>query len=154
MLRYLPLFQQELLRRHGLNVSDFFQNGVFLPDLLPALRPDLAVLLQADLFNTDLERMLAGGNGKPETAWLRETRRLLRLPEQIRFWRAAIWDLMGDSIYQRVQSFTELAVALHAFSASRPPRPCARPPRADACPRRWPPSCARRAWMTKCVSSW
>lgn len=126
MLRYLPLFQQELLRRHGLNVSDFFQNGVFIPDLLPALRPDLAVLLQADLFNTDLERMLAGSNGKPESAWLRETRRLLRLPEPIRFWRAAIWDLMGDSIYQRVQSFTELAVALHAFSASRP-SPSVRP---------------------------
>lgn len=127
MRRYLPLFQQELLRRHGLNVSDFFQNGVFIPDLLPALRPDLAVLLQADLFNTDLERMLAGGNGKPESAWLRETRRLLQLPEQIRFWRAVIWDLMGDSIYQRVQSFTELAVALHAFSASRP-SPSMRPP--------------------------
>ncbi|MDW8279108.1 MAG: pyridoxal phosphate-dependent aminotransferase [Anaerolineales bacterium] len=119
MLRYLPLFQQELLRRHGLNVSDFFQNGVFIPDLLPALRPDLAVLLQADLFNTDLERMLAGGNGKLDSTWLAETRRLLSLPEQVRAWRAAIWDLMGDSIYQRVQSFTELAAALHAFSSSR-----------------------------------
>ncbi len=123
MLRYLPLFQQELVRRHGLNVSDFFQNGIFIPDLLPALRPDLAVLLQADLFNTDLDRMLAGSNGKLEAAWLNETRRLLSLPEQVRSWRAIIWDLMGDSIYQRVQSFTELATALHAFSSSRPSAP-------------------------------
>jgi hypothetical protein len=123
MLRFLPLFQQELLRRHGLNVSDFFQNGVFLPDLLPALRPDLAVLLQADLFNTDFERMLAKSNstnGKVDSAWQAEVRRLLDMPEQVRYWRATIWDLMGDSIEQRVQSFTELAVALHAFSAARP----------------------------------
>lgn len=120
MLRFLPLFQQELLRRHGLNVSDFFQNGVFLPDLLPALRPDLAVLLQADLFNTDFERMFAKSNGKVDSAWQAEVRRLLDMPEQVRYWRATIWDLMGDSIEQRVQSFTELAAALHAFSAARP----------------------------------
>lgn len=120
MLRFLPLFQQELLRRHGLNVSDFFQNGAFLPDLLPALRPDLAVLLQANLFNTDFERMLAKSNGKVDSAWQTEVRRLLDLPEQVRYWRSTIWNLMGDSIDQRVQSFTELATALHAFSASRP----------------------------------
>ncbi|GAB4491121.1 MAG: hypothetical protein Fur0016_22530 [Anaerolineales bacterium] len=120
MLRFLPLFQQELLRRHGLNVGDFFQNGVFLPDLLPALRPDLAVLLQADLFNTDFERMVAKTSAKFSPAWQAETRRLLRLPDQVRYWRSTIWNLMGDSIEQRVQSFTELAAALHAFSATRP----------------------------------
>ncbi len=131
MLRFLPLFQQELLRRHGLNVSDFFSNGTFIPELLPALRPDLAVLMQADLFNTDLDRMLhgprslAGGkaNGKIDSTWQREARELLNLPEQVRYWRAVIWKLMGDSIDQRVQSFTELAAALHAFSATRPGQP-------------------------------
>lgn len=117
MLRYLPLFQQELLRRHGLNVSDFFSNGAFIPDLLPALRPDLAVLLQADLFNTDLERMLEGVNGRLDPAWRQQTLALLALPEQVRAWRKVIWDLMGDSIYQRVQSFTELATALSSVAA-------------------------------------
>lgn len=135
MLRFLPLFQRELLRRHGLNVGDFFQNGIFLPDLLPALRPDLAVLLQADLFNTDFERMFAKSNGKiPDAqrsgkidpAWQAEVCRLLELPEQVRYWRAAIWDLIGDSIEQRVQSFTELASALHAFSAARAGAPALR----------------------------
>jgi hypothetical protein len=120
MLRFLPLFQQELLRRHGLNVSDFFQNGVFLPDLLPALRPDLAVLLQSDLFNTDFEGMFTKSNGKIDSAWQAEVYRLLDMPDQVRYWRSTIWDLMGDSIDQRVQSFTELATALHAFSAARP----------------------------------
>ena len=56
--RYLPLFQQELLRRHGVNVNDFFTDGVFIPDILPTLRPDLAVLLQADLSNTSIDRLL------------------------------------------------------------------------------------------------
>ena len=55
MQRYLPLFQQELLRRHGVNVTDFFNNGIFIPDPAPTLRPDLAVLLQRNLFNTDID---------------------------------------------------------------------------------------------------
>ncbi len=50
MQRYLPLFQQELLRRHGVNVNDFFTNGIFIPELLPTLRPDLAVLVAEKSF--------------------------------------------------------------------------------------------------------
>jgi len=119
MQRFLPLFQQELLRRHGLNVSDFVSDGIFIPDLLPALRPDLAVLMQPNLFNTDLDPMLETANGKLDSDWLKQTTQLLQLPEQIRYWRSIIWDLMGDSIYQRVQSFTELATALHSFSSTR-----------------------------------
>jgi aspartate/methionine/tyrosine aminotransferase len=123
MLRFLPLFQQELLRRHGLNVADFVENGVFIPDLLPALRPDLAVLMQENLFNTDLERMLARANGKIDPDWQKQVAKLLQLPEQIRYWRSIIWDLMGDSIYQRVQSFTELATALNSVSVARSGQP-------------------------------
>lgn len=121
MQRFLPLFQQELLRRHGLNVSDFLSNGVFIPELLPGLRPDLAVLLQPNLFNTSLEQLLARANGqgygKVDPAWQKQTAQLLELPEKVRYWRAVIWDLMGDSIYQRVQSFTELALALNSAAA-------------------------------------
>ena len=51
--KYIPLFQQELLRRHGVEISDFFEGSRFNPELLPTLRPDLAVLLQADILNTD-----------------------------------------------------------------------------------------------------
>ncbi len=68
MLRYLPLFQQELLRRHGININDFFIKGRFIPELLPCLRPDLAVLLQADLFNTELDRLLEHVKGKVDQA--------------------------------------------------------------------------------------
>jgi aspartate/methionine/tyrosine aminotransferase len=114
MHRFLPLFQQELVRRHGLNVNDLVENGVVIPNLLPALRPDLAVLLQDNLFNTDLEQMLQRVNGKVDAAWQKQVAALLQVPEQVRQWRSIIWDVLGDSLYQRVQSFTELATALHA----------------------------------------
>lgn len=117
--RYLSLFQQELLRCHGVNVSDFFSNGVFIPDLLPTLRPDLAVLLQKDLFNTDLEVMLADVSGPIAEGWRAEVQRLLQVPQQIHQWRTIIWDAFGESIYQRVRSFAELATALYAFGLAR-----------------------------------
>ena len=118
MHRYLPLFQQELLRRHGLNVHDFFTHHTFIPDLLPTLRPELAVLLQKDLFNTNLDAFLTGIEGKISDEWRTEVTQLLQLPEQINFWRAAIWDVLGESIYQRVQSFSELATALYSLSST------------------------------------
>jgi hypothetical protein len=117
--RYLPLFQQELLRRHGVNVGEFFSDGVFIPDLLPTLRPDLAVLLQKNPFNTDPNILLEDVSGRITDSWRAEVAGLLQLPQQINQWRTIIWDVMGDSIYQRVQSFTELATALYAFSTSR-----------------------------------
>ena len=117
--RYLPLFQKELLRRHGVNVNDFFANGVFIPELLPTLRPDLAVLLQKNLFNTDIDLLLEHVSGRIDDGWRAEVAQLLELPNQIRSWRSIIWDVLGESIYQRVQSFSELATALYSFSATR-----------------------------------
>ncbi len=116
---YLPLFQQELLRRHGVDVNDFFFNDVFVPNLLPTLRPDLAVLLQENLFNTDMGTFLQPISGRVSDEWRAEVEKLLRLPTQIADWREMIWDVMGESIYQWVQSFAELATALYAFSTSR-----------------------------------
>jgi hypothetical protein len=114
MQRYLPLFQQELLRRHGVSVPDFFRGGTFIQDLLPALRPDLAVLLQRDLFNTSLDALLAGVGGEVADDWRAETRRLLQMPEQIHTWRSVIWDVIREPTVQRVQSFAELSTALYS----------------------------------------
>jgi aspartate/methionine/tyrosine aminotransferase len=119
MHRYLPLFQQELLRRHGLNVQDFFNQGVFIPNLLPTLRPDLAVLLQKNLFNTDVTVLLENVSGRISDHWKTQVVELLELPKHINHWRSLIWQVMGDSIYQRTSSFTELATALYAFSLTR-----------------------------------
>jgi hypothetical protein len=119
MMRYLPLFQQELLRRHGVDINDFFNKGVFIPDLLPTLRPDLAVLLQKNLFNTDTDLLLEHVKGRIAEGWRAEVTRSLQLPRQIHAWRSIIWDMLGESIYQRVQSFAELATALYSFSSAR-----------------------------------
>jgi len=119
MQRYLPLFQQELLRRHDVDVNDFFTQGVFIQELLPTIRPDLAVLLQKNLFNSDFDHLLEHVSGRITDEWRMEVSQLLQLPHQIQHWRAIIWDVLGDSIYQWVQSFAELATALYAFSTTR-----------------------------------
>ncbi len=131
MRSYLPLIQQELLRRHGLDVGDFFTNGGIIPDLQPTLRPDLAVLLQPDLFNTNLEELLQGVSGRVSDEWKEEVKRLLRLPEEIRRWRKNIWDILEESVFQRVQSFTELAAGLYTLSGGQtiPSVPASRNPR-------------------------
>jgi hypothetical protein len=116
--RYAPLFQQELLRRHGLNVIDFFADGTFIPELLPTLRPDLAVLLQKNLFNTDIDLLMEHVTGKVDEAWRAEVVKALQMPILMRGWRSIIWDVMGESVHQRVQSFSELATALYSFSAN------------------------------------
>lgn len=119
MKHYLHLFQQELLRRHGVDVNNFFVKGVFLPELLPTLRPDLAVLLQENLFNRDIDAFMQNISGKVADEWRVEVSNLLQLPERIDSWRSIIWDVLGESIYQWVQSFAELATALYSFSTTR-----------------------------------
>ena len=89
--------------------------GSLFPDLLPTLRPDLAVLLQKDLFNTDMDDFMQPISGRVSDEWRVEVEKLLQLPTQIGYWRSIIWDVLGKSIYQWVQSFTELATALVCF---------------------------------------
>lgn len=120
MARYIPLFQQELLRRHGIDVSDFFEASRFIPDLLPTLRPDLVVLLQPDLFNTDPDRLLELVGSGLDSRWLHTISRLLAAPQQIRRWRADAWELLEVPVFQRVEAFVELAVSLYSLSSRRP----------------------------------
>jgi hypothetical protein len=120
MLRFLPLFQQDLLRRHGVSINDFFTQEGFIPDLLPTLRPDLAVLLQKDLFNTEIDTLLEQISGRITGEWRSDVKRLLELPKKIHGWRSIIWNVIDDSIYQRVQSFTELATALYSIPSTSP----------------------------------
>jgi aspartate/methionine/tyrosine aminotransferase len=116
--KYLILFQRELLRRHGLTVTDFFENDKFIADLLPTLRPDLAILLQPNLFNTSLDNLLTVIKGNVDAKWLEEIKKLLAIPEEIKYWRAKTWVLLEQPVYQRVSSFVELAIALHSLSSN------------------------------------
>jgi len=62
MKQFIPLFQKELIRRLGLNVNAFFSGDRFKPQLLCTLQPDLAVLLQENLFNTDPSVFISESN--------------------------------------------------------------------------------------------
>jgi len=121
--------QKELVRRHGLPAAEFFEGDRFIPRLLPALRPDLAVLLQPDLFNTDIELLLDQIGFTPAASWRREVERLLSVPARIRTLRARAWELLLEPISERVSRFVELAVALHSVARRHaPPEATAAPP--------------------------
>lgn len=116
MQTYLPVFRRELLRRHGLDVSEFFQADRFIPDMLPAVRPDVAVLLQNDLFNTSFDVFAREISGSIDSSWAREVKLLLKKPADIRSARENIWELLERPVFQRVASFVELAVALYPLT--------------------------------------
>jgi aspartate/methionine/tyrosine aminotransferase len=129
----VPLFQKELVRRHGVQVSEFFEGDRFTPQLLPALRPDLAVLLHPDLFNTSIDVFLDGFGGAVPEGWRKEVEQLLAVPEEIRAWREKAWNLLREPVFARVSSFVEVATALHSVarraSASETVLPPAMPKR-------------------------
>ncbi len=116
MFNFIGLFQKELLRRHGINVQEFFNGNKFKSDLLVTLRPDLAVLLQPDLFNTEFDGFISGINISFESKWKDEVKELLHVPVKIKEWRSKIWEIIKKPIAQQVESFVELAIALNNLS--------------------------------------
>ncbi|MBI2418103.1 MAG: pyridoxal phosphate-dependent aminotransferase [Ignavibacteriales bacterium] len=117
MHKYLIHFQRELLRRHGLNVADFFESGRFIADLLPTLRPDLAILLQPDFFNTNETYFFGKINGLVDEKWKEAINELLNIPEEIKRLRSKTWELLQEPVFQRVSGFVELAIALYSLSS-------------------------------------
>jgi len=116
---FAPLFQKELLRRHGLDIFDFFDEDGFNPNLLPCLRPDLAVLLQRNLFNTREDQFFRDIPGKVDGAWREQVRERLGLPEKLQAWREEIWQLIRHPIQQQVASFVQLATAVNKLTAGK-----------------------------------
>ncbi len=119
MNKYIGIFQKEFLRRHGLNINEFFDGNMFKPDLLPTIRPSLAVLLQPDLFNTSEEKLIEQISGKVDSDWNEEIRPLLELPLAIQNWRQQTWELIEKPIFTQVKSFVELAHALNTLTAGQ-----------------------------------
>jgi len=86
---------------------------------LPYLRPDLAVLLQNDLFNTDVNN-LGLDLDRVDPDWVKETKEIIVLPVHLNEWREKIWGLIEHSIFQQVSSFVDLAMALTTLSKKMP----------------------------------
>jgi len=115
----LGLLQKECLRRQGLDVSEFFEGDKIIGKLLPAIRPDIAVLLQPDLFNTNIENLFSFIGAKIEAPWTQAIKGLLELPLKVRQWRKEIWQLISLPIGQQVKSFVELAMAIDKLSSGK-----------------------------------
>jgi aspartate/methionine/tyrosine aminotransferase len=113
---YVPHIQKELLRRHGLNVSEFFYKDKFIINLLPTVRPDIAVLMQHNIFNTNPELVLNSIDGYVSEDWVREFSSLVIIPDTVSKIRDKIWDLLETPVSEQVKSFSELAIALNTLS--------------------------------------
>lgn len=118
MKKYLPLFQKELLRRHGLDVSELFSGDLFIPQLLSTMRPDVAILLQHDFFNTEFDKLQSQLGANIERRWSDEVAKLLKVRAEVAYWRTKIWQLLEEPVFQRVMNFSELAVALYSLSST------------------------------------
>jgi aspartate/methionine/tyrosine aminotransferase len=113
---FIGLFQKEYLRRYGLDIGDFFNGNVFNPDLLPTLRPEISVLMQENIFNSDLDIFCKGISGKPNKNWIKQVEDALQIPQKIKLWRKQVWNTLREPIYGQVNSFVELALAINAIS--------------------------------------
>jgi aspartate/methionine/tyrosine aminotransferase len=112
---FVPSLQHELLRRSGLDVDDAFRNGQVKPELLPALRPEIAVLLQPDIFNTDVEYLLSIVGPDADPTWIDSVSRFLQTREEVFKWRENIWEIIEVPIRTQVESFVALALAIHSL---------------------------------------
>ena len=66
-----------------MNVADFFIGDQINLKALPAFRPDIAVLLQPDLFNTKTEEIFGETNIPQNEKWTAQTTELLEIRKNI-----------------------------------------------------------------------
>lgn len=109
MIHYL---QDELLRRNGLGMMPKSADGksCLTANALSVIRPELAVLLQPDIFNTNIEAFFdeksrVGGN-------LSGLRQELMKRKQISNIQKEIWQFLEEPLVEQVRSFFELALAI------------------------------------------
>ncbi len=108
--KYIPHLQNQLLIDLGISADK--ASGRLADRLMDKLHPDLAVLLQENIFNTDIA-VYREKYGTNRTALLQE---ILQRPEKIKNWRDEIWQLIGSKVKKQVSSFIDLARAIHGLS--------------------------------------
>lgn len=84
---FINLIQKELLRRQGLDVTEFFKDDQININILPAFRPGISVLLQPDIFNTALSWMSPKNNSGTDEQWKLQFNYLLEMPIHIQDYR-------------------------------------------------------------------
>jgi len=111
-----PLLQEEVLRQLGLPVQDILNENGVDPDILSALHPELAVLMQYDFMNCDKETFLTSIRHIPSDAWLQAVLSELEKPGYIESHRNAVWNIVSGSVLEKIRSFNELAAALNTLA--------------------------------------
>jgi len=117
--RFCGILQKELIRRQGLEPCDFFDGEKFKNQLLPLFRPDLAVLLQENIFNVEIKTITKDFKKEVPKLWISEMKKLLEIPIQIKMYRAKIWNLILIPIKNQVSSFVKLAGAINSVSKEK-----------------------------------
>ncbi len=117
---FIPLLQSEILRSFGLPVQDIMKNGKIDPKVLYAFTPELAVLLQPGLFNHHKDEFVAYLEQVPSASWIEKVFLELEKPQQIAIHRNAIWDIVSESVLEKIYSFNELAFALNVLAGIFP----------------------------------
>ncbi len=110
---FIPLFQEELLRKNGVLAKGNLPSRKELNELLPFFRPDLAVLLQEDIFNTLPDAVLFWRR-VPENKrlkWQEEFSKRQIICDA----REKMWQMLREPISEQVRSFIELARAVKSL---------------------------------------
>jgi len=115
MSDFIPCLQAELMRRNGLEKLSRQANGKGLLSVpaLQAIRQDLAVLLQTDIFNTDITTIFNANAKEPSAVW--GFSQELQRRQQIQETQAEIWNFLEEPIGEQVKSFFELARAIKSL---------------------------------------
>ena len=108
----IPLLQQELWRRHGVYELSIENPHPRRREILCTLRPDLAVLLQDDLFNHDIN-WFGEKSAFPKRESHHELLKLLEIPAAIRSQRLEIQKLLGEAVRQQIASFMNISAAVY-----------------------------------------
>jgi aspartate/methionine/tyrosine aminotransferase len=108
----IPLLQQELWRRHGIYEINAENPHPERHEILRRLRPDLAVLLQDDLFNSNPD-CFGEESDFPQKEQYHELTRLLAIPAKIHQRRMAIMQLLGNAVRRQIESFMNISAAVY-----------------------------------------
>jgi len=116
---FVPELQRELLRRLGLDVPGIWEDGRVKGEVLGSLRPDLVVLLQQDLFNTDIDVLIDQIGWYPSSSWRDRVEWELKKRERVGAIRRQIWAIIEQPIFSQVKSFVSLAHAIQLLRAGQ-----------------------------------
>jgi hypothetical protein len=78
------------------------------------------VLMQTDFMNRNADRFLESLHHIPSDRWIQTGLIELEKPSHIAYHRDAVWEIVSDSVLEKIRSFNELASALNILAGIFP----------------------------------